>query len=145
MSNKIYSVIVNAIVYKDNKVLISQRSFEEEHEPGKWTIPGGKVENEETEEEVFNIVEKTIKKEVMEEVGVEIEDEVLLVENNTFRRSNGQMVLALIFLCKWKNIEPQALEDTIGVEWVSDDELDNYQFPPNVKEYIKKGFEKLNF
>ena len=41
--NKIYSVLVNAVIEKDGKILLSQRSLEEAHEPGKWTIPGGKV------------------------------------------------------------------------------------------------------
>jgi mutator protein MutT len=141
--NKTYSVIVNVLVYKGNKILLSQRSLEEEHEPGKWTIPGGKIENDDSTDEIFNIVEDTIKREVMEEVGVEINDEVILISNNTFRRSNGQMVLALIFLAKYKSGEPQPLEDTINVEWVDSNELDNFEFPPNVREYIVKGFNKL--
>jgi len=142
--NKIYSILVNAIIEKDGKILLSQRSYEEEHEPGKWTIPGGKVENAEHEEEIFNIIEKTIVKECMEEVGVEISDEFMLIENNTFKRTNGQMVLALLFLCKWKSGDLQPLEDTINVSWASHHELDNYQFPPNVKEYVQKGFKHLS-
>lgn len=138
--NKIYSVLVNAVIEKDGKILLSQRSLEEAHEPGKWTIPGGKVENHDHEDEIFNIIQETLVKESMEEVGVEVHDDVRLIENNIFRRNNGQMVLALVFLCKWKSGEPAPLEDTINVSWASEHELDNYQFPPNVKEYIIKGF-----
>lgn len=142
-TNKIYSVIVNAVVIKEGKALLSQRSFEEAHEPGKWTIPGGKIENKPDEIEIMNVVEKTLAKEVMEEVGVEITDNVSLITNNTFMRSNGQMVIALVFLCHYKSGEAKALEDTINVAWVSKDELDSYEFPPNVKEYVAKGFELL--
>lgn len=142
-NNKIYSVIVNAVVEKDGKILLSQRSLSEAHEPGKWTIPGGKVENSPNEEEIKNIIEKTCAREVIEEVGVEIEDDIKLIANNTFKRSNGQMVLALVFLCKYKSGEAKALEDTNAVAWVIRSELDNYDFPPNVKEYVESGFAEL--
>lgn len=141
--NKIFSVLVNAAIEKDGKVLISQRSLEEAHEPGKWTIPGGKVENSEEEEQVFNIIENTLMKECLEEVGVEVHNEVKLIDNNTFRRTNGQMVVAMLFLCKWKNGEPAPLEDTIDVKWVSEEDLDNYEFPQNVKEYVQKAFKHI--
>ena len=135
---KLHSVIVNALVEKDGLILISQRSWEEAHEPGKWTIPGGKIEK--TEGNVFNIVEKTCAREVEEETGVVINDDVILVANNTFIRSSGQHVIALICLCSWKSGEAKALEDTIGVHWISKEELASYEFAPNVKEYLEKGF-----
>lgn len=137
--SKLHSVIVNAVVEKEGKILVSQRSFEEAHEPGKWTIPGGKIEK--TEGDVFNIVEKTCAREVEEETGVEIKEDAYLITNNTFIRSNGQHVIALICLCHWAAGEAQALEDTIGVKWISEDEIDSLEFAPNVKGYIQKGFE----
>lgn len=140
--DKTHLVLVNAVVEKEGKILVSQRSFEETHEPGKWTIPGGKVER--TQGDVWNVIEETLAKEVMEETGVEIKENAELLTNNTFIRSTGQHVVALIFLCHWQAGEPQALEDTIGVAWISETELDNYQFAPNVRTYIEKGFDYLN-
>jgi len=35
------------------------------------------------------------------------------------------------------------LKNTIGVKWISKNEIDNYDFAPNVKEYIEMGFEKI--
>ena len=139
--SKLHSVIVNAVVEKDGKILVSQRSFEEAHEPGKWTIPGGKIDK--TEGDVFNIVEKTCGREVEEETGVEIKEDIQLITNNTFIRSNGQHVIALVCLCHWRSGEAQALEDTIGIKWISEDEIDSLDFAPNVKGYIQKGFEIL--
>ena len=40
---------------RDGKFLILQRSYEEEHMPGKWTVPGGKVEH--TAGDVWSILE----------------------------------------------------------------------------------------
>ena len=83
---------------------------------------------------------KNIKKEILEEVGIEIFDDIVLVHNNTFTRSNGDDVLALVFVCKYKSGEVKSLEDTADVKWIAKEEIDNYEFPPNVKEYILKGF-----
>ncbi|OGL52758.1 hypothetical protein A3K55_01360 [Candidatus Shapirobacteria bacterium RBG_13_44_7] len=139
--SKLHSVIVNAVVEKNEKILTSQRSFEEAHEPGKWTIPGGKIEK--TEGNVFNIVEKTCAREVEEETGVKIKEDVHLITDNTFIRSNGQHVIALVCLCHWKSGKAQPLEDTIKTKWISEDEIELLDFAPNVKGYIQKGFEIL--
>ncbi|MDE2144953.1 MAG: NUDIX domain-containing protein [Patescibacteria group bacterium] len=135
---KLYSIIVNGVVFKGDKVLVSQRSWEEEHEPGKWTIPGGKIDR--TEGDVFNIIEKTLAREIMEETGVETERDVKLITNNTFIRSDGQHVIALVFKCEYKFGEAKALEDTIDCKWATLEEVKDMEFPPNVKEYILKGF-----
>jgi len=135
---KFYSVIVNSVIINSqNKVLIAQRSLEEGHEGGKWSIPGGKIESTGEEHEVLL---KNIKKEILEEVGVEIFDDIVLVHDNTFTRSNGDDVLALVFVCKCKSGEAKPLEDTVDVKWIGKEEIGNYEFPPNVKDYILKGF-----
>jgi len=139
--SKLHSVIVNAVVEKDGKILISQRSFDEGHEGGKWTIPGGKIDK--TERNIFNIVEKTCAREIDEKTGIKIKEDVQLITNNTFIRSNGQHVIALICLCHWESGEALTLKNTIGVKWISKNEIDNYDFAPNVKEYIEMGFEKI--
>lgn len=136
---KFYSIIVNSIIINsDNKVLIAQRSFEENHEGGKWSIPGGKIES--TGEE-HNILLKNIKREILEEVGIEIFDDIVLIYDNTFIRTNSDEVLALIFLCKYRSGEAKPLEDTIDVKWIGKDEINDFEFPPNVKEYILKAFD----
>jgi ADP-ribose pyrophosphatase YjhB (NUDIX family) len=139
--SKLHSVIVNAVVEKDGKILISQRSFDEGHEGGKWTIPGGKIDK--TEGNIFNIIEKTCARETEEETGIKIKENIQLITNNTFIRSNGQHVIALICLCHWQSGEAITLEDTIGVKWISKDEINNFDFAPNVKDYILLGFEKI--
>ena len=139
--DKTHLILVNAVVEKDGKILVSQRSLEETHEPGKWTIPGGKVER--TAGDVWNIIEETLNKEVMEETGVKITSDAQLLTNNTFIRSTGQHVVALIFLCHWKSGEVKPLEDTIDAKWISEEELKNMEFAPNVSTYIQKGFDSL--
>lgn len=139
--DKTHLVLVNAVVERDGKILISQRSLEETHDPGKWTIPGGKVEK--TEGNVWSIIEKTLSDEVREETGIEIEDDVRLIANNTFIRSTGQHVIALMFLCHWKSGKAQPLEDTSDVRWILKSEIGQFDFSTNVDKYILKGFELL--
>ena len=139
--DKTHLILVNAVVEKKGKVLVSQRSYEETHQPGSWTIPGGKVER--TTREIWNIVEQTLREEVMEETGVEITEDVELLTNNTFIRSTGQHVVALVFLCHWESGEGKPLEDTIDTKWITEEELKKMEFAPNVKIYIQKGFEAL--
>lgn len=134
----LHSVIVNGVVFKKNKVLVSQRSMSELHAPGKWTIPGGKIEQ--TGGNVFNILEKTLVREIREETGIEVKKEMHLAMNNTFIRADGQHVIALIFKCHHKSGSPRPLEDTTACKWVSLDEIRSMDFPPNVKGYILKAY-----
>ncbi len=138
-TDKTHLILVNGVVFNGDKVLVSQRSWEEPHEPGKWTIPGGKVER--TTQEEFSVIEKTLKKEIKEETGIDIEDSVTLITNNTFLRSTGQHVVALVFKCIYKSGDAKPLEDTIDCKWVTKNEVKEMEFPPNVKEYILKAFE----
>jgi len=137
-----YSVIVNAIVYKDNKILISQRSLKEKHGPGTWSIPGGKLEYAGI---VYEALQKTVKKEILEEVGIKVMEEMSLIANNTFQHNEDSLqVIAIVFLCRYKSGKPKPLEDTINVKWIKQDEIDNFDFHNiNVKNYIINGFESL--
>ena len=137
----LHSIITNALIVKDNKILISQRSSNEKHDPLKWTIPGGKVEQ--TEGNIWNILEKTLKREVEEEVGVVIDDSIKLILNNTFIRTGGQHVIALVFICYWVDGIAKPCEDTNDVAWVTEEDLKLYDFSPNVEEYIKQGFKNI--
>ncbi len=139
---KKYSVIVNGIVVKDNKILLAQRSNKEKHVPGRWSPPGGKLEETST---TWNALEKTVKKEVLEETGVQIEDKMSLLINNTFNHEEDNLlVISNVFLCKYKSGEAQPLEDTIAVRWINENEINDYEFThDNVKNYVVKAFDFL--
>lgn len=130
----LFSILTNGVVFKDDKVLVSQRSWQEEHMPGRWTIPGGKVDH--SPEDVFQILESTVKREIREETGVEIEEAVQLVTNNSYTLENARYVVAVVFKCTYKSGEAKPLEDTIDCKWVTIDEVKQMDFPPNVQEYI---------
>jgi len=117
---KFHIVAVKAWVKKGDRYLLARRSMEELHMPGAWSLPGGKVEND---EDTIDILQKTLKREIFEEVGLEITNEIELLFNNTFKRSDGSYVVGLTFFTHWKSGEAEPLEETSEVEWFTIEEL----------------------
>ena len=137
---KKYFVLVNAAVFKEGKLLLCQRSFKEQHSAGKWCIPGGKLETKES----YNALEKTAKREVLEETGIKIQDKMKLIFNNVFEHlEDNEPVIALVFMGEYESGEAKPLDDTINVKWVAEEELDNYEFNhPTTKSYAERAFKK---
>ena len=78
-NNFLHEVVITAIVVKGEKYLITRRSKNKRRFPGKWTVPGGRLETKdyldmpkETEFYWYNVLEKALKREVEEEVGLQI-------------------------------------------------------------------------
>lgn len=74
-----FEVVITAIVVKDNKYLITRRSLLKKRFGGMWTVPGGHLDPsdftslpKETADYWYNILEKVLRREVKEEVGIEI-------------------------------------------------------------------------
>ena len=129
-------VAVFAFVEKDGKVLLAKRSMDDPQAGGQWSVPGGKVDIEEGP----GIIIKTLKKEIMEEVGIEIEDDIDLVWDEGFKRVSGHHVVGLTFLCRWKRGVAKPLEDQEEVRWVSRKDLENFSGLPD---YFKPRVKKL--
>jgi len=79
--NKVHYIVVTGIIVKDNKFLIVKRAGWEKAFPNRWTVPGGKLEvldyalkEKDTPHHWYNIFENVLKREVKEEVGIEISD-----------------------------------------------------------------------
>src|SRR3990167_10485730 len=77
----LHEVVITAIVVKDGKYLITKRSPNKKRWPNLWTVPGGRMEisdyanfPKDTEHYWYNVLEKVLRREVMEEVGLDIEN-----------------------------------------------------------------------
>lgn len=75
----LHEVAITAIIVKDGKYLITRRALTKRRFPGQWTVPGGKLETndyinlpKETKDYWYNVLEKVLKREVKEEVGLDI-------------------------------------------------------------------------
>ncbi len=129
-------VLVAGFVQKGNKFLVARRDPKDNQSAGKWSVPGGKVDLELGE----NVVQRTLKRELKEEVGVEIADDIVLIGNDSFIRSSGHHVIGLIFLCKWKSGIAKPLEDHDKITWLTLQELTNFQ---EADEYFKNRINYL--
>jgi len=128
MPTKRHKVIVKAWVAKNNNFLLALRDATEKHHAGVWSLPGGNVENDICDE----ILEKTLAKEIKEEIGIDIEPNMQIIYNNGFiKDSEGSHVINITFLCKWKAGEAQPLEDTAAVKWFTLHELQKMRNPPD--------------
>ncbi|MCH8741644.1 NUDIX domain-containing protein [Patescibacteria group bacterium] len=77
----LHEVVITAIIIKDGKYLITRRSPNKKRFPGMWTVPGGKMEtsdylqlSKDTEHYWYNVLERTLRREVKEEVGIDIDN-----------------------------------------------------------------------
>jgi ADP-ribose pyrophosphatase YjhB (NUDIX family) len=127
-----FVVAVTGIVKKGNKYLLAKRCKEDKQAPGTWSMPGGKVEHA----VMPYIIENSLKREIMEEVGVEIEDKVEFVYNDSFVRVSGHYVVMMTFLCFYKSGEAKALEDQDEVRWVTLKEMESMDLPDYMKTRI---------
>ncbi len=130
--SKFFKINVSTLIFNQGKVLIQKRSLEEDVFPGLWGIPGGTVEMGET-----SVVE-ALKREVREEVDVEIDDIVFYKENLVAKEMYG--VLYLVFISNYVSGEPKALDGTAEVLWLEEDKIDNYEFTPTTKKTILEAF-----
>jgi len=79
--NQAHYIVVTGILVKDGKFLITKRASWEKAFPEMWTVPGGKMEvldyvlrERDTKHHWYNIFEDILKREIKEEVGLEVEN-----------------------------------------------------------------------
>ncbi|NEP17075.1 MAG: A/G-specific adenine glycosylase [Leptolyngbya sp. SIO4C1] len=108
-----------AVIYgEDGRILIDRRR-QEGLLGGLWEFPGGKIEPNET-------VEDCVRREIKEELGIDIEvQQRLITINHAYTHFR---VTLNVFNCRYLSGEPQPLECD-EVRWVTLDALDDYPFP----------------
>jgi ADP-ribose pyrophosphatase YjhB (NUDIX family) len=136
-------VAATAIIHKDGKYLLLQRSLEEKAFPGKWTVPGGNMETDDyvglpanKAGQWYNAVEKSLKREVKEESNLEV-DKLNFLVDITFIRPDGIPVVILSYWAHYKSGEAQAGEDNIDFKWATLEEAKNYDLIPGIWEEIE--------
>ena len=130
MSTILYIVAVEAVIYHEGRYLTIIRSAQDDHAPGTLTFPGGKVEDAGT---TASILEQTLHREVMEEVGVEICSEVACIRNDAFVSDAGDPIVMLTYLCRWQGGEPIISDpsEVAAVEWMTVEQIPNHPKAPS--------------
>lgn len=116
----LHVVFVEAWIKKDDKYLLARRSSKDDQAAGKWAVPGGKVDMELEN----RIIENSLKREIMEEVGIEA-DNFKFMTSRSFIRSSGHHVVGLSFRADYKLGEAMPLEDQDEIRWVTFEEMED--------------------
>ncbi|MEK7535645.1 MAG: NUDIX domain-containing protein [Patescibacteria group bacterium] len=141
-SNK-HEVVITAIVEKDGKYLITRRSANKKRFPGMWTVPGGKLEvsdysggPKDTKDYWYNVLEKTLAREVKEEVGLEIKDIDYLTSFATVH-ADGSPSIGISCLAKYVGGEVTLqTEEADAHAWVTTDEARGYSLLDGIIEEL---------
>lgn len=111
-----YIVNVEGVIVKDGRYLMVARG-EEEYAPGGLNFPGGKVEGAGSADDVL---EETLRREIAEEVGLEVHDEMAYVRSSAFL-AEGDPVVDVVFLCRYKAGTAVAVDpaEVAAVRWMT--------------------------
>lgn len=149
-SNNLFYFVANVIIYResDGRCLILKRSETEKVHPGKYCVPGGKLDwsdldiNNPTRMngDVFDFedaLEKLLQREAREECDLEIKGKPLYVNSVGYIRPDGVPVMMLKFVALYKSGEVEIEDGAITDHaWVSAEEIKNFDCIEGIKEEI---------
>lgn len=131
-NKELHKISSTAIIYKDGKYLLIQRSFNKRAFPGKWTVPGGKLEIDDyvdlpktTPDHWYFALDKALRREIREETSLEA-GKLKYLCDMTFLQPDGIPGVILSFYGNWKSGEVKLDEDNIDYTWVTLGEAKNY-------------------
>lgn len=130
----LHEVVITGIIVKGGKYLITRRSPNKKRFPGMWTVPGGKLEADDylklpkdTEYYWYNVLERTLRREVKEEVGIEI-DNIVYVTSLATVHTDGSP--SIVISCMADYVSGDILlqpEESDQYAWVSLKEAQGYK------------------
>lgn len=124
---ELHRIAITAIIYNDKgQYLVTKRSPTKKAFPNKWTVPGGGLEvddyiNDEptnSANQWYGALEKTLRREIKEEVNVEIDKPVYLMDL-TFIRPDNIPVLVLSYYAKYLSGEVKLDDDAVDYKWAT--------------------------
>jgi 8-oxo-dGTP pyrophosphatase MutT (NUDIX family) len=102
--NQAHYIVVTGILVKAGKFLIAKRAEWEKAFPGRWTVPGGKLEvldyalrEKDTKHHWYNIFEDILKREIKEEAGLEVENIGYVTSMVYIRPDNVPCIIVSLF------------------------------------------------
>ncbi|HYD02969.1 MAG TPA: NUDIX hydrolase [Alphaproteobacteria bacterium] len=152
--DKLFYFVANVIVYRDDgRCLILKRSDKEVAHPGKYCVPGGKLEwsdydiNNPTRIngnilDYEDAVEKLLIREVKEEAGIIIDKHFKYINSIGFIRPDEVPAILLKFAARYVSgeiiLEKGSFTD---YAWVNSEEIKEYSCIKGVPEEIEKTIE----
>jgi len=154
--NLVHYVVVTGILVKNNKYLITKRADWEKAFPGRWTVPGGKLEvldyalrDKDTKHHWYNVFENLLKKEIKEEVGLGI-DNIGYVTSMVYSRPDNIPCLIISLFAYPVSDDIKLCSALTEYEWVSLEEARNYDLIEGIYDellildkFLKEGKREL--
>ncbi|MBI4836651.1 MAG: NUDIX domain-containing protein [Candidatus Abawacabacteria bacterium] len=143
-NNYLHEVAITAIIInEEGKYLITKRAMSKKRFPGMWTVPGGKLEAKDylelpkdTEFYWYNVLERVLKREVQEEVGLEIKDVEYLTSLATVHADGSPSIVISCtaqYVGGTVKLQP---EETDEYAWVSTEEAKKYPLIDGIYEEL---------
>lgn len=131
----LHEVAITAIVVKDGKYLITRRCLTKKRFPGQWTVPGGRLEAKDylalprdTEFYWYNVLERTLRREVQEESGLDIDNIEYVTSLATVHAVDNTPSLVISCSADYVSGEVKLQPgETDEYAWVSLEEAKNYK------------------
>ncbi len=139
------------VVNKEGKFLITKRADWEKAFPGRWTVPGGKLEvldyvlkEKDSKYQWYNILEDLSKREVEEEVGLKIK-KIGYVTSLVYVRDDNIPVLVISLSAEKKDENANVVLDKCMTDykWVTLEEAKNYDLIEGIYEELEILDKKL--
>jgi ADP-ribose pyrophosphatase YjhB (NUDIX family) len=153
--DKLFYFVANVVVCRDDgRCLILKRDEREKVHPGKYAVPGGKLEWKDLDLEkptrmngevidFENAVEDLLKRETREEAGIEIDEKLFYINSVAFVRPDEIPVVLIKFAAKYKSGEIKLEEGSFtDFAWINEKEIENYDCIRGIKEEVR---ETINF
>ncbi len=149
-SKFLHEVAITAIIVKDGKYLVTKRSPNKKRFPNKWTVPGGKLETadyidlpKDTTDYWYNVLEKVLRREVKEEVGLDITN-IEYVTSLATVHGDGNPSLVISCMADWQEGEVTLqAEECDACAWVSLEEAKNYDLIDGIYDELVMAEAKL--
>lgn len=146
----LHEIAITAIVVRDGKYLITRRSPNKKRFPGMWTVPGGKLETsdylaleKDTEHYWYNVLERTLKREVKEEAGLDIRHIEYLTSLATVHK-DGAPSLVISCVAEYEGGEVKLQEgETDQFAWVTSEEAKAYPLIDGIHDELVMADRKL--
>ncbi|MFZ2049028.1 MAG: NUDIX domain-containing protein [Minisyncoccia bacterium] len=140
---ELHRVATTAIIHKDGKYLITKRSAHKKHFPNRWTVPGGglssddytNLPNKTGENQWYNALINGLRREVKEEVGLEISEPEYLLDL-AFVKDDGTPNLVLSYFSEYISGDVVLDEDATEFKWVGVEELKYFDLIKGIDEEI---------
>lgn len=149
-NKELHRITSTAVIRKDGKYLLLQRSFSKKAFPGKWTVPGGKLETDDyinlpktTSDHWYFAIDRALRREIKEETNLEVGTLNYLCDM-IFINPDGIPGVILSFYGDWRSGEVKLDEDNINHAWATPEEARNYDLVEGLLKEIQMADKILN-